>query len=388
MLEKRNKEGKGWNPYDERFKQAQLELDYDAIKLYESLVEWTPLKLGSVSMRIVNLPNGLTASIPTIQKYAFQILLPSDAYATKDDKLIHPDKQGGPVNYNIYKNPDLAKLMHLQFEKGVDYAYYKSGAKAGVINPHKLSSDLPAQINRIPIQDIKQVTRQPNKNDTHQRKVGIQARMIAYGLIDDNKSYYIKEYGELTGSQLRELFDKVLAEDIRSQLKELGFLERNYYGNYEINVEALSNYLTEILEDKNYNTENLIRSLTLSEDKTEFAIPLMIGQSPGTMLDILNSVIDDVRQMNTGSPAYKNISRVTDLEMKVVNENGVDGLVVEGRLPMWPELYKYYRHKAKIANAKTPQEHKEIEKAIIQEIKDSGFKMVYYRIPTEYPYSL
>ena len=73
--------------------------------------------------------------------------------------------------------------------------------------------------------------------------------------------------------------------------------------------------------------------------------------------------------------------------MKVVNENGVDGLVVEGRLPMWPELYKYYRHKAKIANAKTPQEHKEIEKAIIQEIKDSGFKMVYYRIPTEYPYS-
>ena len=387
MLEKRNKEGKGWNPYDERFKQAQLALDYDAIKLYESLVEWTPLKLGSVSMRIVNLPNGLTASIPTIQKYAFQILLPSDAYATKDDKLIHPDKQGGPVNYNIYKNPDLAKLMHLQFEKDVDYAYYVSGAKAGVINPHKLSSDLPAQINRIPIQDIKQVTRQPNKNDTHQRKVGIQARMIAYGLIDDNKSYYIKEYGELTGSQLRELFDKVLAEDIRSQLKELGFLERNYYGNYEINVEGLSNYLTEILEDKNYNTENLIRSLTLSEDKTEFAIPLMIGQSPGTMLDILNSVIDDVRQMNTGSPAYKNISRVTDLEMKVVNENGVDGLVVEGRLPMWPELYKYYRHKAKMANAKTPQKHKEIEKAIIQEIKDSGFKMVYYRIPTEYPYS-
>lgn len=387
MLEKRNREGKGWGPYDERYKKAQQELDYDAIKQYESLVEWSPLKLGSVSMRIVNLPNGLTASVPTIQKYAFQILLPSDAYGTLDDKLIHPDKQEGPVNYNIYKNPELAKLMHLQFEKGVDYAYYVSGAKAGVINEHDLSTNLPAQINRIPIQDIKQVTRQPNKNDTHQRKVGIQARMIAYGLIDDNKSYFIKGYGEMNGSQLRELFDKVLAEDIRSQLKELGFLERNYYGNYEINVEALSNFLTEILDDKNYNTENLIKSLALSEDKSEFAIPLNIGQSPGTMLDILNSSIDDVRQMNTGSPAYKNISRVRDLEMKVVNENGVEGLVVEARLPMWPELYKYYRHKARLAKAKTPQEHKEVEKVILQEIKDSGFKMVYYRIPTEYPYS-
>lgn len=396
MLKHRNKEGRGWNHFDEEYYKAQMALDIEKIAKYESKVSWQPIKNGAFSLRPVNTgdyfkPNIL---IPTIQKYSFQLLLPSEAYVTKGNKLVHPEallKEFKTIEevYAQYKSPELAKIVHSQFENGGHFAYYESGAKSGKINPYNPSTEIAPTFSEIPTTDIREITKQPNKNDTKSRGIGIQSRMIGFGMIEDNQIYNIRNYGEMNGDALKELLMSAYSADIQEKLKSTGFLVKNALGGYNVNREELHLYLKEYLIEKDFADEEDLVALELTPDKTKFVLPLSLGNRPGMALNIINAAIDKALTPEVNAPAYKNVTRTSELKSYVVEENGVKGLIKEAKVNMWPELYNYYKRKLKENNvaADNFKGQMEIKSQIIDEINRSGFKMNIYRIPTEYGYS-
>jgi hypothetical protein len=392
MLKMRNNEGKGWNYYDEQYYRAQMDLDVENIMRYQSKVSWNPLKLGAYSLREEIGETGKLVIIPTIQKYAFQILLPSEIYKLKDGTLIHPDKVEGKTlreKYAKYQNPELVKLLHSNFEKGVHFGYYGSGGKSGIIDLHDLSKDAAPKINQMPITDIKEVTKQPNKNDTKSRVLGIQARMIQYGMIEDTDSFTISNYGTISGARAKELLEEAYANDIYDKLKEIGFLAKDFYNNYQVKKEELSTYIKDYLMSKDYINPQQIRALDLSPDKKDFAVPLSLGNRPGAAMSIVNAAVNEVLQIEVNAPAYKNITRTGDLKTFVSTENGQKGMVMEAKVNMWPALERYYHKKLRENNIADKDQvgQERIKKEIIDEINATGFKMTYYRIPTEFGYS-
>ena len=412
LLRLRKNENEGWSEDDEALLQAEINLDIAAINRLAPKVSWTPAKPGVFAHEEIEAgydDNGFDHIIrPIIQKYGMHWLLPSTTYWTKDGRLIRPDILAEELKipieevYSLYKHPIQAKLLHGHFKlhdkeniDRIDYAFYGSAAKYGEGSVHDLEGTMPPVIREISNADMKKVTEQPDKNNLKPKIVSAQLRAQMFGLIRDDITYdlgrhiadELKEYfngTKVTGAQLRELLDKLLAAEIKEGLDNLPFVKAGV-----VDVKLLSLYLTDQGLDSSWATPEAIKALDLNPRDDDFLIKIYNSSFEQSVVNILTSAYNKVLDITSNSPNYKNIAGYGDLKTRIYKDGAETVLEYEVRVSKWPELIEYQTRKLQreSKDLNDPLVWKESDEALISELQNIGFKQVMNRIPTEYSYS-
>ena len=412
LLRLRKNENEGWSEDDEALLQAEINLDIAAINRLAPKVSWTPAKPGVFAHEEIEAgydDNGFDHIIrPIIQKYGMHWLLPSTTYWTKDGRLIRPDILAEELNipiedvYSLYKHPIQAKLLHGHFKlhdkeniDRIDYAFYGSAAKYGEGSVHDLEGTMPPVIREISNADMKKVTEQPDKNNLKPKIVSAQLRAQMFGLIRDDITYdlgrsiadELKQYfngTKVTGPQLRELLDKLLAAEIKEGLDNLPFVKAGI-----VDVKLLSLYLTDQGLDSSWATPEAIKALDLNAADNDFLIKIYNSSFEQSVVNILTSAYNKVLDITSNSPNYKNIAGYGDLKTRVFKDGEETVVEYEVRVSKWPELIEYQTRKLQREgkDLNDPKVWKESDDALISELQNIGFKQVMNRIPTEYSYS-
>ncbi len=412
LLKLRKNENEGWSEDDEALLQAEINLDIAAINRLAPKVSWTPAKPGVFAHEEIEAgydDNGFDHIIrPVIQKYGMHWMLPSTTYWTKDGRLIRPDILAEELKipieevYGLYKYPSDVKLLHGHFKlhdkeniDRIDYAFYGSAAKYGEGSVHDLEGTMPPVIREISNADMKKVTEQPDKNNLKPKIVSAQLRAQMFGLIRDDITYdlgrhiadELKQYfngTKVTGPQLRELLDKLLAAEIKEGLDNLPFVKAGV-----VDVKLLSLYLTDQGLDSTWATPEAIKALDLNPRDDDFLIKIYNSSFEQSVVNILTSAYNKVLDITSNSPNYKNIAGYGDLKTRVYKDGEETVLEYEVRVSKWPELIEYQirnlQREGKDLN--DPKVWKESDDALISELQNIGFKQVMNRIPTEYSYS-
>lgn len=412
LLRLRKNENEGWSEDDEALLQAEINLDIAAINRLAPKVSWTPAKPGVFAHEEIEAgydDNGYNKIIrPVIQKYGMHWLLPSTTYWTKDGRLIRPDILAKELDvtedevYDLYKYPIQAKLLHKHFKlhdpeniARIDYAFYGSAAKYGKGEEHDLEGIEPPVIREISNADMKKVTEQPDKNNLKPKIVSAQLRAQMFGLIRDDITYdlgnsisdELKENfkgTKVTGAQLRDLLDKLLATEIREGLDNLPFIVGG-----QVDVKKLSLYLTDESLDSTWATPEAIKALDLNARDDDFLINIYNSSFEKSVINILTSAYNKVLAITSNSPNYKNIAGYGDLKTRVYKDGNETILEYETRVSKWPELIEYQTRKL-IREGKDlsdPLVWKESDDELISELQNIKFTQVMNRIPTEYSYS-
>lgn len=404
MLRNRAGENKSWSDLDEQMYQAELALDVAEIQRLAPLVNWGPLKLGVYGHEVVK---GAFSEftqenfvIPTIQKYGFFWVLPSHAYRTKNGELIRPDdleKKSGLSKSQVYKEylfPELAKICFEQFkphsEDGVDYVYYTSGAKWGNYKEWDLESE--PEVRLLAGDDMKVVTDQPNKNNLDFRPLGVQSIFQILGQIKDDYSYDLgpisealrDKYGDtISGKDLRPLLEDLFIREIEENIQSIDF-----YKNGDISPKDLSVFLLSKLQNSQWNTTETSKALDLNESNTNFRVRPYSSSMQETIFRMVNYAIEDVMKIRVASPSYKNVASSGGLKTRIKKDSsGNYYLESDIRVAMWPELAAYRDNKLNASGRIDQATLDEVNKEILQELRDIEFTSTYYRIPTEGPYS-
>jgi len=412
LLRLRKNENEGWSEDDEALLQAEINLDIAAINRLAPKVSWTPAKPGVFAHEEIEAgydDNGFDHIIrPIIQKYGMHWLLPSTTYWTKDGRLIRPDILAEELKipieevYSLYKHPIQAKLLHGHFKlhdkeniDRIDYAFYGSAAKYGEGSVHDLEGTMPPVIREISNADMKKVTEQPDKNNLKPKIVSAQLRAQMFGLIRDDITYDLGRHiadelkqsfngTKVTGAQLRELLDKLLAAEIKEGLDNLPFVKAGV-----VDVKLLSLYLTDQGLDSTWATPEAIKALDLNPRDDDFLIKIYNSSFEQSVVNILTSAYNKVLDITSNSPNYKNIAGYGDLKTRVFKDGEETVLEYEVRVSKWPELIEYQTRKLirESKDLNDPLVWKESDEALISELQNIGFKQVMNRIPTEYSYS-
>lgn len=358
LLRLRKNENEGWSEDDEALLQAEINLDIAAINRLAPKVSWTPAKPGVFAHEEIEAgydDNGFDHIIrPIIQKYGMHWLLPSTTYWTKDGRLIRPDILAEELNipieevYGLYKHPIQAKLLHGHFKlhdkeniDRIDYAFYGSAAKYGEGSVHDLEGTMPPVIREISNADMKKVTEQPDKNNLKPKIVSAQLRAQMFGLIRDDITYdlgrhiadELKEYfngTKVTGAQLRELLDKLLAAEIKEGLDNLPFVKAGV-----VDVKLLSLYLTDQGLDSSWATPEAIKALDLNPRDDDFLIKIYNSSFEQSVVNILTSAYNKVLDITSNSPNYKNIAGYGDLKTRIYKDGAETVLEYEVRVSKW-----------------------------------------------------
>ena len=273
----------GWNASYERLVEGKG-TDRDM-----ELINAQPLKGMHYELR-KHLINNNRLAIPTYFKYSQAVLIP---------QLVR-FKDGTPKN-------ELGKVLQAMEDKQIDELIFDSAVKVGAQSPAQLltgaetsSIKNPDDLNLVPILLQNKYWKLQQDLPSHTSPTQLEGSQVKRNILSNIKQdqMYKLDGKEITGEELiRKVheIDRILSDLGKEKLfAEFGIEETTIEGEVEykmVNKEKLQKSLVDNFATKESTSENLLKSLDLTDDKTEFVDGLDENQFWREIDSILASMI-------------------------------------------------------------------------------------------------